>query len=181
MTAKRSFVFNATNLTREIRSAWIRLFASYDARVEIVVVEAAASEIVSRNRARMNRDQVSERAIERMLRRLIGEDIELVTELDGALGNINIDPSQLEQVLMNLVVNARDAMAGGGKIDLPIPDLPSGAAGRARIPTQVRAAIAVPSDAILRRGGLNMVVIKTDDGRASSRVVTLGERLDGRV
>ena len=63
------------------------------------------------------------------------------------------------------------------KIDLPVPDLPSGAAGRARIPTDTRQAIAVPSDAILRRGGLTLVVIRTAEGLAASRVVTVGRNL----
>ena len=63
------------------------------------------------------------------------------------------------------------------KIDLPNPDLPSGAAGRARIPTQTRPAIAVPFDAIVRQGGLSMVVIQTDEGLAASRVVTTGRDL----
>ncbi len=53
-----------------------------------------------------------------MLKRLIGEDIELVTELDGELQTVNADPSLLEQVMMNLVVNARDAMLGGGTVTL---------------------------------------------------------------
>lgn len=56
--------------------------------------------------------------LESMLRRLIGEDIELVTSLDIAVGPINADPSQLEQVLMNLVVNARDAMPDGGRVTI---------------------------------------------------------------
>jgi signal transduction histidine kinase len=54
--------------------------------------------------------------IERMLRRLIGEDIELGTSLDASAGSVKADPSQLEQVIMNLTVNARDAMPNGGKV-----------------------------------------------------------------
>jgi len=56
--------------------------------------------------------------IDRMLRRLIGEDIELVTELRGELAPIVADPGQIEQVIVNLVVNARDAMPRGGRIGL---------------------------------------------------------------
>ncbi len=52
--------------------------------------------------------------IETMLRRLIGEDIQLVIRLDPADGHVKADPGQLEQVIMNLVVNGRDAMPNGG-------------------------------------------------------------------
>lgn len=57
-----------------------------------------------------------------MLGRLIGEDIELVTEIDGDASSIRVDPVQLEQVVMNLVVNARDAMPDGGRMSLQLAD-----------------------------------------------------------
>ncbi|RLB76488.1 MAG: hypothetical protein DRH24_17790 [Deltaproteobacteria bacterium] len=54
--------------------------------------------------------------MEKMLRRLIREDIEMVLDLDSELWPVNIDPGQIEQVSMNLVVNAGDAMPKGGKL-----------------------------------------------------------------
>ena len=56
--------------------------------------------------------------LRRLLERIIGEDIRLVTQYDPRLGSIRVDPVQLEQVVVNLVVNARDAMPAGGRLTL---------------------------------------------------------------
>ena len=61
--------------------------------------------------------------LEKMLRRLIGEDINLRTMLAPELGRVKADPTQLEQVIMNLVVNARDAMPKGGDLTLSTADV----------------------------------------------------------
>jgi PAS domain S-box-containing protein len=78
--------------------------------------------------------------LERLVPRLMGEDVTLATALDPALAPVRADPRQLEQVILNLVVNARDAMPDGGRLTLETandlvtesdpracPDLPPGA------------------------------------------------------
>jgi CheY-like chemotaxis protein len=53
-----------------------------------------------------------------MMHRLIGEDFDLLTALEPSLGRVKADPNQVEQIILNLAVNARDAMPGGGKITI---------------------------------------------------------------
>lgn len=54
--------------------------------------------------------------VRNLLSRLIGENIELVTELADDLGLVRMDPAQVQQIILNLVLNARDAMPAGGRI-----------------------------------------------------------------
>ncbi len=70
--------------------------------------------------------------MERMLRPLLGEDIRLVTRLSVGLGGVEADYGQMEQVVMNLALNARDAMRGGGRLTIETldVDLPEGYAYR---------------------------------------------------
>jgi hypothetical protein len=60
---------------------------------------------------------------EKLLERLIGKDIELVVVLDPELGRVKADPGQLEQIIMNLAVNARDAMPAGGRLTIEMTNV----------------------------------------------------------
>ncbi len=72
-------------------------------------------QLVERKAVNLN-DRVVD--IAELMKRVIGEDINLVVTLDPTLGFIKADPGQIEQVIMNLVVNARDAMPYGGRLEL---------------------------------------------------------------
>lgn len=62
----------------------------------------------------------------RMLKRVIGEDVELVHALESERGRIKADPGQIEQVLLNLAINARDAMPTGGRLTIETADIEIG-------------------------------------------------------
>jgi two-component system, cell cycle sensor histidine kinase and response regulator CckA len=90
-----------------------------------------------------------------LLQRLIGEQIELVIMLDSGAGLVLADPAQLRQILLNLALNARDAMQHGGKITLstrdgefPRPELPSKFASQVSGEASSKAAPASPRRAV---------------------------------
>ena len=72
--------------------------------------------------------------LQKMLIRLIGEDIEFILDCKGGIGNIKVDPGQFEQVLVNLTINARDAMLGGGKLVISTSQIASDAPELAKMP-----------------------------------------------
>jgi len=61
--------------------------------------------------------------MDRMLRRVLGESIQLITDFAPALRTVRADPGQLEQVILNIAVNARDAMPNGGKLTIETANL----------------------------------------------------------
>jgi two-component system, cell cycle sensor histidine kinase and response regulator CckA len=66
------------------------------------------------------------RQVEKLLRRLISEDVELFTTLAGSVPPVKVDPASFEQILINLVVNARDAMPTGGQLTIETADVELG-------------------------------------------------------
>jgi signal transduction histidine kinase/ActR/RegA family two-component response regulator len=91
----------------------IRDAAERAALVTRQLLALGRTQIVERNPADLN-DLIQ--GMQALLRRLIGEDIALQTNLDGSIGPIQVDAGQIEQVLLNLAINARDAMPKGGRL-----------------------------------------------------------------
>ncbi len=100
----------------------------YRNEVEEIKKASERAESLTRRLLAFSRRQVLEpkivilndlaRGMDKMLRRLIREDIDLMTVLEPKLWPVKVDPGQIEQVIMNLVVNARDAMPEGGKLTI---------------------------------------------------------------
>ncbi|MFN7970848.1 MAG: ATP-binding protein [Acidobacteriota bacterium] len=88
--------------------------------------------------------------MDKLLRRLLGEDVELVTRPAAGLWRTRIDPSHLEQVIVNLAVNARDAMPAGGKLTIETANVVLGADYLASHPEGV--------------GGEHVMIAVTDNG-----------------
>ncbi len=104
-------------------------------RADLEQVEKAAhkAEALTRQLLAFSRRQILEpqvvdlnqrvRELDRMLSRLLGKHIELCLAVDTPVGRVYADPGQIEQVIMNLVVNARDAMPAGGQLTLATADV----------------------------------------------------------
>jgi PAS domain S-box-containing protein len=96
---------------------------------------ALAGQLLLFSRRQANQPRVVDlneliRDLQRMLGRVIGEDVELKTELASSLAAVRVDPGQIEQVIVNLAINARDAMPNGGVliVETAAVDIDDGAA-----------------------------------------------------
>lgn len=149
-----------------------RLPAHHPIRENLLVITKAAKRAANlvHQLLAFSRQQVVEPTIfcpnsmisetEPMLRRLISEDIDLVTLLDEGLGAVRADQGQLGQVLMNLVVNSRDAMPHGGKITISTYNYPRGSNFNLEDPDPPPGEHVVLADARLN-GGRTLVYLRS--------------------
>jgi signal transduction histidine kinase/ActR/RegA family two-component response regulator len=138
------------NLLTVIKGYGELLVESFDAvdrrrgdAVEILKAAERASSLTRQLLAFSRRNTVAPRVVsleqvvlgtEQMLRRLIGEDVALRTSAAPGLKSVLVDPGQIEQVLLNLVVNARDAMPRGGTLTIDITNVEFEEGDRSRHP-----------------------------------------------
>jgi two-component system cell cycle sensor histidine kinase/response regulator CckA len=118
ITARAQLLLRAPELTRAQRRdiELIRETGNHAAALTRQLLAFSRKQTIAPRVLDLNKVLVN---MDRMLRRLIGEDIEMIAEPAADLGNVKADPGQIEQVFMNLVVNARDAMPdGGGRITI---------------------------------------------------------------
>jgi PAS domain S-box-containing protein len=95
-------------------------------KVDVIVQSAVGAAAITRRLLTFGRKQDGEvrivdpreqvTSVQKVLGRLLGDNIKVVSEAVGTPGHIRIDPDQLDQVIMNLAINARDAMPGGGEL-----------------------------------------------------------------
>ena len=100
----------ASNYLNEVKNAGVRAASLTRQLLAFSRRQVLAPQVLDLNAVVSN--------LEKMLRRLIGEDIKLRTVLDPLLWRVKADPGQIEQVIMNLAVNARDAMPAGGNLTI---------------------------------------------------------------
>ena len=119
---------------------------SIDCLAEIAKAASSATELTRQLLAFSRRQIIEPQTIDlnasigrlhKMLQRLIGEDIDLETMLDPALGSVRVDPGQFEQVIVNLAVNARDAMPDGGRLTISTDNVTLDAAA-SRVAAELR-------------------------------------------
>jgi PAS domain S-box-containing protein len=107
---RRSVDERTENEVREIKKAANRAASLTNQLLAYSRKQVLKPKLVDLNRLIAN--------IENLIKRLIGEDIDFLTTLEPGLREVKIDPGQMEQVIMNLVVNSRDAMPHGGSINV---------------------------------------------------------------
>ena len=95
-------------------------------KVDVIIQSSNGAAAITRRLLTFGRKQVSDvrvvdarehvASVQKVLGRLLGDDIAVVSDVEANIGHIRIDPDQLDQVIMNLAINARDAMEGGGEL-----------------------------------------------------------------